>query len=361
MIRIELANAKTLQSTLDKSDGQFLCTPFFSRDGLELVRSQLISATNVELVLRANIHDWVTGYGNLSEIQAFLADLRSRNVAPSLYIVSNLHAKIYAGLTRKRAYLGSANLSASAFHTNVEIMTYTQGVDSDGVLRVIDEIKSGALSVSYEDFSAMIDVTKDAVNRAASSQAQSFETDPDFDVAVQLFSTELQKHVAHRKPQAKTRKQVVYPDEQGDYAPLPTPWPSLDDFMSYCRKTKSKAAREIVDRFEGKDNLQGHIKHIFYGGLFFFYENLGLMNAIPADLAKREHVNWSDESWVPQWKSYLAKHKNEFYGNIAFSYHSLITYLPASLGGVQVTGGASSGNFKKIMPLLARMMKERLT
>ncbi|MEW6051298.1 MAG: phospholipase D-like domain-containing protein [Candidatus Zixiibacteriota bacterium] len=360
MIKIELASENTLRKALDGSMSEFLCTPFFSRDGLRLVEQHLAKPSQVDIVLRANIYDWVTGYGDLTEMRGFLEGLRESNVVPSLFIVSNLHAKIYVGVTKKRAYFGSANLSAAAFQSNVEIMTFTDGADSDPIIEVVDQIKANALAVSFENFNAMIDVTKDTVVRAARTQKQSFESDPDFDVAVQLFSTELQKHVIRRKRATKTSKSAVLPDEYGDYTPLPAPWPTIVEFLTYCGEVKSSVAREIVDRFEGKNNLQGHIKHIFYGCLFFFFEHPSYIESIPHDLAKRDHVNWADEPWLAHWKSYLSRHKGEFYKNIAFSYHSLITYLPASLGGVQVTGGASSGNFKKILPLLARMLRDRI-
>jgi len=54
------------------------------------------------------------------------------------------------------------------------------------------------------------------------------------------------------------------------------------------------------------------------------------------------------------------QHTGEFYDNISFNYHTLVTYLPTTLGGVQQSGGASSGNFKKVTALLTKMLSERL-
>jgi hypothetical protein len=361
MIRIEAANLKTLLSIFEGSEDSIICTPFFNREGLSFLREPLSRSREVHLLVRSNIYDWASGFANLDELCRFIDVLRNDDTTVQLYILSNLHAKIYATEDQKRAYCGSANLTVAAFSSNLEIMTFADGVDAEPLLDLLSKWQNYYPSFSVVDFRAMVELTKESVEKVGSKiREPDYDTDEDFNAAVELFSQELHKKVRklRRRPAAP---QKVVPDSSNNFAGLEREWPSdIDEFIEFCEKDGSPAAREVVDRYYGKSNLQGHIKHMFYGTLFFFYENPSALEKIPLDLHEKERIPWTDEPWIDDWKKYLAQHTGEFYDNIHFNFHTLVTYLPTTLGGFQQTGGASSGNFKKVTALLAKMLRERL-
>jgi hypothetical protein len=361
LVKVEVANLKTLLSIFEGGEDSLICAPFFNKEGLSFLREPISRSREVHLLVRSNIYDWASGFANLEELCRFIDFLRNGDTIVQLYILSNLHAKIYAAEDQKRAYFGSANLTVAAFSSNLEIMTYVDGTDVEPVLDLLSKWRKYNPSVSVDDFCDTVELTKESVERVGSRiREPDYDTDEDFNAAVDLFSQELHKKVRKLRQRLEAPLKVV-PDSNSNFAGLEAEWPTrIEEFIEFCQKDSSPAAQEIVDRYYGKSNLQGHIKHMFYGTLFFFYENPSALEKIPLDLHERERIPWTDEPWINDWKKYLAHHTGEFYDNIRFNYHTLVTYLPTTLGGFQQTGGASSGNFKKVTALLAKMLRERL-
>lgn len=361
MVIIESANLSRLLRVFEDSQMSLICAPFFNREGLSFVRNPVSLSQEAHLFIRSNIYDWASGFANLEDLCQFIDFLRQKDTIVQLYILSNLHAKAYADEDHKRAYFGSANLTMAAFSSNLEVMTYADGDDAHPILGLLSDWRGQYPSVSVDDFCDMVEITKESVECVGAKTRQpDYDTDEDFNAAVDLFSQELHKKVRKlRHPVTAARK--VVPDKQNNFTGLGNSWQiSIEEFIDYCEKNRSSSAIEIVDRYHGKANLQGHIKHMFYGGLFFFYENPSALEKIPLDLQERERVLWTEETWIDDWRKYLSQHIGEFYDNISFNFHTLVTYLPTALGGVQQSGGASSGNFKKVIALLTKMLSERL-
>jgi len=362
MLVVETPKISTLRDTYRASRQSILCTPYFTKEGLDLVRHEVASSEKIELVIRLNVYDWANGVADLNQLREFIQFLTDNQAEIDLYLCANLHAKIYASKDQRRAYFGSANLTLAAFSSNFEIMTYLTNDESKPVLQLVEVLQRALNSMPLNDFLDIITVCHDAVERVRPRIAEmDLETDANFNAAVTLFSEELHNKVRKGRPTSRPKHRAVSPDEVGDFEGLDGHWPSLDEFIDYCRISKSRDARDIVARHEGQSNLQGHIKHMFYGALFFFYENPDSISLVPEDLLTRERTVWAQEPWIRMWIDYLGKHSGEFYNNLRFNYDTLMTYLPTILGGVQESGGASSGNFKKVIYHLSRMLQENYT
>jgi HKD family nuclease len=359
MVKIEPAKLPTLLDTLGNGRKSIICTPFFTREGLDLIGDFIKNSETVDILIRSNIYDWANGFADLSQLREFIQFLCRNEVKIQLHILSNLHAKVYACEDLERAYFGSANLTIAAFSSNLEIMTYVDGEDSGVIFDILADYRKSNPTVDVDDFLDMIEVTTESVERiGAKLRETDYDTDDDFNAAVDLFSQELHKRVRKLRWRREGAGRRVEPNNENNFVRLGPRWPTLEEFIEYSQREKSPGAQEIVARYHGKSNLQGHIKHMFYGGLFFFYENPSALDKIPPDLHTRERVLWSDESWIEEWVKYLNRHTGEFYDNISFNYHTLVTYLPTTLGGIQQSGGASSGNFKKVIALLSKMLRE---
>lgn len=357
MIAVESAREQTLLKVFEGSKSSVVCSPFFTKDGLSLIAPHLKKSRAVDFILGASLRDWASGVADFDAFSLLLTDLHSKHIGTTLRLFPGLHAKVYASHDGRRAYFGSANLTKAAFATNIEIMTYADGTHVNQLFAVLNNLLNSAESISPTQFQDIVDISKDAIRKAKGLSNLHFD-DPDFKVAEELFKGELLRpHARKRTPPARSPR-GVRPTSGSKYESIGSPWPDLGQFIRYCEGSRSQDASEIVDRFYGKSNLQGHIKHMFYGCLFFFYENPGMLRKIPSDLLSRGRVHWSDEQWVTDWKKYLSEHSRQSFENIAFAYPILSTYLPEGLGGTQTSGGASSGNFKKVIFLLAKMLQE---
>jgi len=359
MIRIESAKESSLASVLRKSRSSIVCTPFFTREGIEMVSGHLEKSRAVDLVLRADLNDWVTGYADLECLSGLITKLHLRDVGVTIRMIRGLHAKVYASYDNNRAYFGSANLTEAAFSSNSEIMTYADNGHARQLFEVVKNMVNSFDPIPPTKFQDFVDISKDVVKKIRAKGTPRIVMDNDFLAAEELYNKELFPLHHRIRHTSGTHVRSVVPDESQKYRSLGAPWPDLGEFIRYCEKSRVPDARVIVNRFYGLSNLQGHIKHMFYGCLFFFYENHGMIKHIPQDLLRRDRVYWSSEAWVMKWKKHLLKHANESFGNISFSYPTLITYLPEGLGGTQTSGGASSGNFKKVVFLLAAMLREK--
>lgn len=303
MVIIEAAKLSRLLRVFEDSHKSLICVPFFNREGLSFIRNPISLSHEVCLYIRSNIYDWASGFANLEDLCQFIDFLRQKDTIVQLHILSNLHAKAYAAEDHKRAYCGSANLTVAAFSSNLEVMTYTDGDDAQPILDLLSDWQRQYPSVSVDDFCDTVEITKESVESVGAKARQpDYDTDEDFNAAVDLFSQELHKKVRKlRHPVTAARK--VVPDMQNNFPGLESSWQiSIEEFIDFCQNDGSSSAIEIVQRYHGKANLQGHIKHMFYGGLFFFYENPSALEKIPLYLQERERILWTEETWIDDWR-----------------------------------------------------------
>ena len=345
-----------------------VCTAFFSKEGLSKAENALTSAEKLELWLPLNVTHWVSGHADFGALADSLKRLREGKTAITVRVKSTIHAKLYYSKDKRRALLTSANLTGAGFGSNVEIGALLHGNTCDEIDRWVSSQRIRIPKISLEDLISCIDITKDAVSQTSSSLETSLPGESaEYNTVVDLFEKELVPRLSppRRQLEKKERAGSLSPGAaitpaRGDISKrLPKGWPSYEHFLDYVNELGTEEARELAERAGGKSNLQGHVKHFFWSSLIFLLENPRVINEVAPDLVNEKIVHWGDIEWVGLWRRFLERHDDEYYPDLAISFHTVKIYLPPTLGGTTMTGGAGSGNFKRTICLLAKYLRER--
>jgi hypothetical protein len=116
------------------------------------------------------------------------------------------------------------------------------------------------------------------------------------------------------------------------------------------------AAQMIYARARGQGQLSGHIKQNFFGLRQFLIAYPRTMR----DLAMQDPSSYllhRDRSVQARLKSFVNR---EATNEEDFKVDTWKTYLPESSGGKPKSGGGTSGNLKRMLPLVARFLADRL-
>ena len=130
----------------------------------------------------------------------------------------------------------------------------------------------------------------------------------------------------------------------------------INHFIDYCREEKSSITKEILARWEGKHNLQGHVKHCYYGALRFLSEFPELVDEISAT-PRKSLYDFTNPLVLTNWRDFLRNHSKEIDEKRNFSFRTLRVYTPENLGGICSGGGGGSSTLKRVLPVVARMLQ----
>lgn len=253
----------------------------------------------------------------------------------ALHVSDDLHAKIYS-FSNNKVIIGSANLTWPAMTTNIEIICELTKADATGFQPLLSTFRSRLTPVSAKVFTDYVDVATDAISKPFEGPA---EEDGDMNAAIDLAEETLRKSLAHAAPQTP-------------HISLP----EIERFKDYCYKGKSDVSRVIIERIEGKDNLQGHVKHCYYGALRFLSKHSQFVAEI-AVTPRESLYSFANPDIRTKWIEFLRKHANEIDDKRDFSFHTLRVYIPENLGGICSGGGGASSTLKRVLPLVARMLQ----
>jgi len=313
-----------------------ICTPYYSERGLQLLDPFFDGAEEVEFWTRLNPLDWKAGVADMAALKRRVQSVMERGKAFNFRISDDLHAKIYRP-SDDRVILGSANLTWPGMTSNIEVVCELTADEADAFSSVLRTIRERLIPVSANVFVDYVDVAADAVSKPFDGPV---EQDADMNAAIELAEEELRKALSKTAPEVSG-----------------VPLVELDEFVDYCRKEDTEVSREVFARYEEKKhNLQGHVKHCFYGSLRFLSEHKEFVDEIAAtpgislyDLAK--------SSVCTYWKDFLSEHANEIDNERRFQFRTLRNYLPLNLGGTCAGGGGGSPTLKRVLPVVARMLQ----
>lgn len=349
----------------------FVCTPFFSRDGLDELEQSIKKADHVEFWVVLNVTHWMTGHSDFEALRATLNRLHNHVGEIELRVKGNLHSKLYYAQDVRRALLGSANLSNSGFGGNIEIGAILSGSSCAQVDDWIESQRRKLKSIALDDFFACVELSRDAVKAAADKMQDGGVSElDDFNAAVDLFENDLVKKLSdtEERPKPKPKKTRLEPGKPISPAvtnvetSLPKDWPTYKEFLGYLKsRSKNADAAVLLRRANGESNLQGHVKHFYWASLMFFLEHPKLLGKIKSKDILGRPVRWDDVSWAPVWRTFLENHDDEHYPDIDVSFHTIKVYLPPTLGGTTVTGGGGIGNFKRAIVFVADLLREKLS
>lgn len=300
-----------------------LATAFYTSGALNALN---IKASSLRLLMRLNMQsvvDWASGSLDPVALRAFIQRHQQTCSEISLLISPTAHAKIYSG---QNGYLvGSANLSTRALSGSAAEILWFEN----------DDVRKRAMDAAIDDY------------------AQRFK---------QCSLTQLDAYITKNEMKAKELADKIPPEilSNEDRLPngisRPVRLGDYDSFLIWLSKESSAAANEVVARAYGKSNLSGHIRQAFFGIRQFFLGNPDAMR----HFTKVDADSYSfsgDVSTVSKLGIFVTKHACE---EGPFSPKKWRTYLPKSAGGRQVSGGATSGNLNRMLPLIARYLTVKI-
>jgi len=335
MICFHIKGVQAIQKALVGADTGLICTPYYSERGLELLDPFFNAAETVEFWTRFSPLDWRSGVADMAALRKRVQSILNRGKVFDLRVSDDLHAKIYR-FSNDRVIIGSANLTWPAMTSNIEVICELTDVDAAGFLRHISTFRNRLIPVAVDVFAAYVDVVADAVSKSSDGPA---EEDEEMNAAIDLAEETLRKSLVKISPQFSS----ILPLE-------------IEDFFEYCRGEKTGVSREIMARIKGKHNLQGHVKHCFYGTIQFLSERPQIVAEIAATPGKALY-DFNNPSVRAAWRDFLHKYAREIDEKRDFSFRTLRVYLPPSLGGICTGGGGGSGTLKRVFPVVARMLQ----
>ncbi len=334
-MRFREPDEATLQERCRHATQILISAPFFSEQALNWIHPT--EGGCVEFWTRLNPYDWAAGTGNPEALLNFANVIGEDNFA--LRVNPRLHAKIYM-VDDSWAWIGSANLSVAAFRQHVELMGEFEEQDDIGALhKIVGNLRRKIQPLPLQKLRDFVELTKDVVEGA---REKGEGTDEDMEAAVSLLDD-----LVGATPTAQ-----------------PQVMPLIEEFIRYLREHQQELGlgQEVVARYDGKQNLQGHVKQTYYGTCVFLLEpsNRDLLRFLLSQpVGEQDLLEIESHSLRDRWIDFLdanATFRNEEMG---FRFSTLRNILPESCGGYTQGGGGAISTLKRVFPLSARFLRDK--
>ncbi len=335
MIRFHENGKQAMEQAIIGAGSGIICTPYYTERGLQLLDPFFDRAEKVEFWTRFSPLDWRAGVADMSALRKRVQSVLDRQKIIEIRVSDDLHAKIYS-FSNNKVILGFANLTWPAMTKNIEVICELTEDDVDGFLCFLSNFRSRLIPVSADVFSDYVDIASDAISKPFDGPV---EEDGDMNAAIDLAEETLRSSFLSASPSIPS-----------------VSIPEIEAFFEYCNREKTDVSREISTRLKGKYNLQGHVKHCYYGAVQFLAEHPQFVVEVAATHS-RSLYDFKNPSIRTQWRDFLRKHADEINNEHKFSFHTLRVYIPESLGGLCTGGGGGSGTLKRVLPVVARMLK----
>jgi hypothetical protein len=336
MIYFHKQGINTIQKASEGATTGIICTPYYSEQGLRLLDSFFDAAEQVEFWTRLNPLDWRDGVADMEALINKIQSVEKRQKKFLIYVSNDLHAKVFS-FSNNRIIIGSANLTLSAMTTNIETICELTDTNAIDFIKFLSNFKYRLKKISTDDFAAYVDIVRAVVSKSYDGAED--ENDEIID-AINLAEETIGKS----------------PVQTPAHVDLIPSLLEMKNFKDYCHKENSYISNEIIKQIEGLNNLQGHVKQCFYGAVRFFSEFPKFIGEI-ADTPRELLYDFTDAIHI-EWRDFLRKHENETDVERGFYFQTLINCLPPSAGGTRSGGGGASPTLKRVLPVVARMLKE---
>jgi len=334
MIRCYETGIEVIKDAFTGADEGLICTPYYSERGLQLLDPFFDAAEKVEFWTRFSPLDWRAGVADMAALKRRVQSVRDRGKIFDIRVSNDLHAKIYA-IPDGTVIVGSANLTWPGMTRNIEVICELTEEEADSFSSVLSSVRGRLMPVGAEVFAAYVDAVADAISKPFDGPV---EEDEEMNAAIDIAEEALGESLSGTVPEV-TR----------------IPLAELQEFIDYCRQENSGVSREVIARHERKQNLQGHVKHCFYGSIRFLSEHKEFVSEIAAT-PEDSLYDLVNSSVCTYWRDFLREHANEIDKDRGFWFRTLRIYLPLNLGGTLTGGGGASSTLKRIFPLVARML-----
>ncbi len=301
--------------------------PFYSEEGLQWILPSNESA--VEFWTRLNPHDWAVGVSDPPALLRYLDEIGEDRV--SLRVHRALHAKIYQ-VDGDWAWIGSPNLTRSAFTSNIELVAELDAAESRLLENFVEDLRSSLKEISLATLRSFIDVTKDAIDQF--DDARFFETE-DFKAAVALADEVLAPNPTLR-PSDKL--------------------PALEDFVAFIEPLRGDVPSVVRDHHsnESGQNRQGHVRQSYYALFLFLTNPRGSRLVEELGMCDLDVYPTLPPDFLNTWVRFLDDNASHHNDHIGYSFSVLRNILPERMGGYLTAGGGAIGTFTRMVPLVAR-------
>ena len=324
-----------LTSRCEQGTAILISAPFYSQEGLNWVRPN--PGGHVEFWTRFNPRDWAAGACDPPALLRYLENVGEERVA--LRVHRALHAKIYQ-VDATWSWIGSPNLSRAAFTSNIELVAELDAQETESLGNLVNDLRGSLKKLSVSDFRAYIEACKDAIHQLEASDI--WEND-DFQTAVEMAD----EYLSPAPPLQRT-----------------VPIPPLSDFISFIDPMVDEVPQTILDHHHNRrgQNRQGHVKQSYYALVHFLSDSTGdqyisELLAIPLDEYPRSRFS---PSFVEVWVAFLDEHATTHDNETGYSFSTLRNVLPEYMGGYVTNGGGGIGTFARMVPLVARFLRENV-
>lgn len=301
-----------------------VATAYYTAGPLKKLR---IDAQRVTLAVRLdqeNLIDWVFGSIDPVALCDAVKCLTSRGVDVNMYAGKFAHAKMYAG--ENRALIGSANLTTRGF----------SGVGNEALWRLDLQSKQGRSFVSG---------FRRYIKGMSALSVHELEG----------FIEKNRSRVAKARRSIRNKSLEARPPRiTDDQRPLRLG--SYLEFQKWLATRNTDAAKEILDRANGKGNLSGHIYRNYYGirqYLIHSPEKQGDFSKLSEDAYKLSSDPETENDISEFVRKYATDEDN-------FLLDTWKTYLPKECGGRAANHGGTIGNMNRMLPLVAKYLSNTL-
>lgn len=314
-----------------------VCAPFYSAKGVGRVFDHLRNSASLKFWTRLSPDDWRTGVSDPDELLALLDILDSNGVEVTLGIHQRLHAKAYVA-DQDLALIGSANLSDAGFGMNLELAVRFRGEEALHAIDTLEIVCTPVLqTVALEQLRNWVEFSRATIEEARSAALEEPER-------LELVQSELDRILGF-----------------GGADPSGITEPDLSDMEEFVQWLDSNdalpGAEVLYNARYGRNQHSGHFRQGFFASMRFLSEHSDLRASLSEELDRlgRDDVYQLNTSpriaslWQVHLDSYATDERENHY-----SYPTLRSILPASLGGTVSGGGGAGPTIKRMLPLVAR-------
>ncbi len=322
-----------------------ICSPFYSAEGIGQVFDYWSDTTSLlKFWTRLSPSDWAARVSDPDQLLTLLDILDGNEVEVVLGVSQRLHAKAYAA-DRDLALMGSANLSGGGFGVNLELAVRFRGKEAVGAVGTLESICTPLLRiVTLEQLRAWVESSRATIEEARSAMLE----EPEVLAPVQ---SELDRILNFGGT-----------DSSGITDPSLS---NMEEFVEWLESNRTLPGAEVLYHRHynlNQQNLQGHFRQGFFASMRFLLEHPNLRKLLSEELARLDQNDIYPLDASPPiteiWQEHLDSHATD--SGAHYSYATLRTILPPSLGGTRSGGGGGSSTIKRMLPLVARFTKESL-
>lgn len=254
-----------------------------------------------------------------------------------------MHAKAYTA-DQSLALVGSANLSAGGFQSNLELMVRFDGEEALPVIsfleaQVAPRIRYIPVAHVIEWVTSNLELIKEARRNLTGQPEQLAPVQESLD---RLLQRDLE-----RIPEPEQRVIELHQNIK-------------NDFINWLQANPNLCGTTVLfNRATNKDgqNLTGHFSQSFFASFRFLQAYPEQSYPLVEQLEKLEGnalIDLTENNLSEVWVNYLDAHALDV--GDGYRYSILRGILPPSLGGTLMGGGGGSSTLKRMLPLVAKFM-----